>query len=127
MVRDLGRPPDKSWLDRIDRIDGKINSEAVETLRRTTVLLRSKSIALRAVFPAVAKSFWKVNGDVASGVAEQLGSLSANTPDGSIYEDDLFFDTYYHLNEQGREIRARELAAILDRVFETESLTIRSR
>jgi hypothetical protein len=120
MVRHLGRPSQDFWRDHIDRLKGEINAAAVARVKKTAKALRSRGIAFHVVFPAIPKSYWKVNRDLANRVAKHLESLSANTPESSVYEDSLFFDTNYHLNEQGREIRTRELGEILTPVLQIE-------
>jgi hypothetical protein len=55
-----------------------------------------------------------MNGDRAELVASRLKDLAANTPQSGIYDDSYFFDTYYHLNRTGRELRTGQLGEILN-------------
>jgi len=121
MVRHLGMP---SRLFDIGHLRGEINPQAIEKVKKTALALRSRGIGFRVVFPAVTKSFWKVNRDAAADVAKELGSLAANTPESSVYDESLFFNSYYHLSEQGRKIRTRELGAMVDRILQSDSLTV---
>ena len=69
------------------------------------------------VFPGVAAGFWVLNRDLIEHVDAQLSNrLKRTTPQRWIFEDRLFFDTPYHLNRIGREVRTQQLAGVLQAV-----------
>jgi hypothetical protein len=113
LVRHLDRPQPKTWIDPVSRVSDPLNTSAIADVRQMSMLLKSRGIDFCVVFPAVPKSWWQMNGDKADLVAGHLKGLSANTPESAIYDDSNFFDTYYHLNRQGREVRNEALSAIL--------------
>lgn len=113
MVRHLDQPPPSTWLEPVLRINDPVNTAVFDEVEKTSKRLNSKGASLCVVFPAVPKRWWAMNGDRADSVASRLKDLAANTPESSVYGDSSFFDTYYHLNRRGREIRTEQLGAIV--------------
>ena len=113
VVRHVGRAQPSVWIDPVVRIDDELNVDLLKEIQQTAVAFRTQGIGFCVVFPAVPRSFWRTNGDKAALVGERLKEFAANTPESSVYDDKCFFDTPYHLNGPGREIRTRQLATVL--------------
>src|SRR5579871_671884 len=113
MVKHLDEPQPNSWRDPITRINEPLDPHLFKEIDQMAALLESRGVGFCIVYPAVAQSWWRINGDKVGVIADRLKGFAANTPESSVYDDGYFFDTYYHLNRPGRDIRTKELSAIV--------------
>ncbi|MGD1846766.1 MAG: hypothetical protein ACFB10_15360 [Salibacteraceae bacterium] len=93
------------------------NWEAIEAMNRLAATAQKKQVKVFFLYPAFAESEYAKNKKV---IAQLDGVLKTdlqleiiNRPEDFVYPDQLFFDTVYHLNEQGRERRTSDLLRIL--------------
>jgi hypothetical protein len=71
------------------------------------------------VFPTVAATYWKVNQDRIASVASSMpAQWTYTTPAEWVYDDNLFYDTPYHLARPGRDRRTSQLLTTIRQVLE---------
>jgi hypothetical protein len=114
----VGNTDRESLPDRVaassERITGPYNQAAVEAIARCGELLSSRGIEFIVVYPSVSASYWSVNKDLAMQVAERMPARWTRTrPEDWVFDDRLFYDSSYHLNQSGRERRTRQLVLVL--------------
>ena len=71
--------------------------------------------------PPVGPGAWAVNPDCLGLVAARMGGWTRTAPADWVFDDHLFYDTFYHLNRTGRDVRTEQLA----RVLQTETVSAR--
>lgn len=69
------------------------------------------------IYPPIPKSFYQVNNEVINKIENDLKlnnflKVICN-PIDMVYDDTMFFDTYYHLHNEGREDRSNKIAMFL--------------
>jgi hypothetical protein len=99
----------------------------VNRLKELNLKCREKNVKLFLLYPDYAKTEFNLNYEVIKDLQKQIekniGFIKViNTPETFVFDDDLFFDTVYHLNKKGRELRTVLLLKILN-----ENLTEYSR
>jgi hypothetical protein len=98
----------------IDPISGELNPRAFAALKKTAELIVGRGGQVLIVFPAVAASYWSVNQSRIDMVAASMPSQWTRTiPHDWVYQDDLFYDTHYHLAREGRTRRTRQLLIVI--------------
>ncbi len=79
--------------------------------------LQSKNIDVYYVFPNYIKSEYEKNEKAIKQLEDDLlNDLMIeiiSTPEDFIFDDNLFFDSIYHLNKKGREIRTDKLIEVI--------------
>jgi hypothetical protein len=91
-----------------------LNPDAVRIVRQFREELSSRRIGLVIIFSPVSKSYWAVDREAAKTVAAALVGLPVlSRPEDWVFNDDLFFDTAYHLNGLGRKLRSLKLVRLL--------------
>jgi len=77
----------------------------------------SKNINVFYIYPNYPLSEFKKNGIVIAkhenDLSENLKFGILNSPNDFVFEDNLFFDTVYHLNKKGRDIRTKKLVELI--------------
>ncbi|MBL0256825.1 MAG: hypothetical protein IPQ03_04530 [Bacteroidetes bacterium] len=96
--------------DDIDPIKYK-EYEGISMLNDFYKLAKEKDIHIYFMYPNFPVSVFNLNKEVIKryqqDVSEKLLIPVLNTPEDFLYNDSLFFDTVYHLNGKGREIRTK--------------------
>lgn len=94
-----------------------INREAVECLKTFATGNSRRGGTTLLVFPCLQRSHYERNAASIGLVAATLESLGAfaaiSKPEDFVYDDNLFFDTIYHPNALGRELRTEKLISVL--------------
>jgi hypothetical protein len=94
----------------MDRIEGEFNQDAVDVIVRCAKTLAKRGASFVIVFPPVAAGYWAVNQDLAIQVANRLPvELTLKTPQDSVFDDGWFYDSVYHMNRTGRDVRTGRL------------------
>lgn len=97
-----------------------LNPEAGRIVAVLVQRAAARGAAVVYSFPPLARSAYRLSDnqaaveDVHERVREVRGLLVAGTPAGQVYADELFFDSVYHLGQEGRQQRTRRMAAELD-------------
>ena len=95
-------------------ISGEFNRKAIDAIARCAGILTARGVEFVLVYPAVADAWWAVNHDRARQVAGRLpGQPSFIRPEDWVFDNELFYDTPYHLNARGRQQRTERLARLL--------------
>ncbi|SDQ00083.1 hypothetical protein SAMN05428975_5232 [Mucilaginibacter sp. OK268] len=83
--------------------------------------VKKKGATVYYLFPTYQQSTFTLNKKVVTDFAtlfhKNLKCPIINTPDTFVYNDSLYFNSEYHLNKQGREIRTQKLIEILGKTF----------
>ncbi len=97
-----------------EQIHGAFNQHAVDEVAGCATRLMARGVEFLFLYPPVSVSYWAVNGDLARQVAVRMPGRWARTrPEDWVFEDRLFYDTSYHLNRHGRELRTQKLLGVL--------------
>ena len=91
--------------------------DLIEKLNAFNTFAKTKNVSVFYLFPNYTASEYKKNSKV---IAEVYADLQKDLefdivgkPDDFIFDDSLFFDTVYHLNKEGRELRTQKLKQAL--------------
>ncbi|MGN8071715.1 hypothetical protein [Mucilaginibacter sp. 22184] len=99
---------------RLREIDYTDDLQLINTFIETA---ESKGATVYYLFPTYQQSTFTLNkkavNDFATLFHKKLKCPILNTPDTFVYNDSLYFNSEYHLNKQGREIRTQKLIEIL--------------
>lgn len=86
-----------------------LNTKVIDFLVEKDKQLKAKGIRFFILFPSYQRSSYLNNRAAIDELYNKLqhaGLPVLNTPERYVFDDSLFFDTYYHLTRNGREIRS---------------------
>lgn len=90
----------------------------IDVLNNFYAFAKSKNVKVYFFYPCLAESEFKMNQQVINRYANDLaGNLNIeilNKPTDLVYPVSLFYDTYYHLNGEGRELRTKKLIDLIN-------------
>jgi hypothetical protein len=91
--------------------------EGINELNKFYKYANSKNVKVFYIYPNYALSEFEKNRTVIEkfekDMTDNLEFEILNRPHDSVFEDDLFFDTVYHLNKKGREMRTKRLIELI--------------
>jgi hypothetical protein len=91
--------------------------EGIDYLNEFYEYARSKEVCVFFIYPNYPISEFKNNEDVINRYSNDLSNdlkiEIINKPTDFVYSDDLFYDTIYHLNRKGRELRTNKLIQLI--------------
>lgn len=91
--------------------------EGIEKLNSFYKIAQSKKIKVYFLYPTFPESQYATHKDVIkqydTDLRNDLKIPIINKPDSFVFNDSLFFDTVYHLNKLGREVRTKKLLKII--------------
>jgi hypothetical protein len=115
LISHLDRPQPGVLNDKLKMTYAKY--KGIDVLNSFSDYARSKNIKVIFLYPAYCESEYESNKTVIDAYAEDfkkdLKIPILNTPADFVYPDSLFYNTVYHLNKRGRELRTRRLIEIL--------------
>jgi len=92
------------------RMEGEFNQQALDAIARCARRLAARGAGFLVFYPPVAARYWAVNSDLVRQVAARMPEQwTLTTPEEWVFDDRLFYDTAYHLNRVGRELRTKKL------------------
>lgn len=92
------------------RAEGAFNEQAIEAIARSAGRLAARGVGFLVFYPPVSARYWAVNSDLVRQVAAHMPEeWTLTTPEEWVFDDRLFYDTAYHLNRAGRELRTKKL------------------
>jgi hypothetical protein len=114
----VGNSDRESLPDRVagsnERIRGPFNQAAFDAIARCAEILSARGVEFVIIYPSVSASYWSVNHDLAQQVAARMPKQWTRTkPEDWVFDDRLFFDSSYHLNHSGRDVRTHQLIRVL--------------
>ncbi len=93
--------------------------EEIQLLNEFYQFCRARNIEVVFMFPAYAESEFKRNSEAIlrlyDDLQKNLQIPIAGTPQDFVFNDHLFFDSIYHLNRHGRELRTAKVIELLKR------------
>jgi len=93
--------------------------EGIKKLNEFNDYANSNNIKVFFLYPSYPISEYNLNKETiikyANDLSNDLDMLIINKPIDFVYDDSLFFDTVYHLNKIGREMRTNKLVEIIKR------------
>lgn len=107
--------PDREFC-KTGKIDSTINKESMQFLHDFIRTNAEQGIATLVIYPCLAQTFYNHNVNTITDIADAFRENDIqilSTPLDSVYDDNLFFDTPYHLNKRGRENRTIEIIQVL--------------
>lgn len=98
----------------------KINQTSVQHLHNFVTSNSEQGIITATVYPCIQRNHYDNNAATVKKISTALSKGAVNvisTPQEFIYDDDYFFDTFYHLNAKGRTLRTVKMIQILSRAL----------
>ena len=98
--------PSRKHIDSSALISDDINHAAISYLHDFIAMNATKGITTLVACPCLMRSCYLRNATIINAIAGAIDKKSMHarlTPEYFIFNDDLFFDTVYHLNKKGRE------------------------
>ena len=93
-------------------------SEQIEDLNDFELLAKQKGVTVFFTFPAYVESGFERNMSVIKKIEQQyrdsLQIMILGSPENSVMDDRLFYDSPFHLNAQGRKIFSSRLIQLLE-------------
>jgi hypothetical protein len=97
--------------------NAEFNRKAPQVINQFAEQAQTSGAKVYLVFPAVMQSSCSLTQtqfqNIYKFLTTNLKILILSRPEDSCYPDTYFFDTYYHLNRAGRQLRALELVKLL--------------
>lgn len=119
MVAHLGRPglnPDSIFVGPMPALAG-FNSEIVADLNKFGRVARARGARTRFLFPSYIDRAYAINSaridSLRVRLAEQMNVPIVGTAADFVFPSAMFFDTRYHLNEEGRRVRTLRMIEVL--------------
>jgi hypothetical protein len=97
-----------------------INQISVQYLHDFIVANIDRGVTTVVVYPCLQRSYYRNNASTVSMIAKALsekGIHVSSTQQDFVYNDDLFFDTIYHLNARGRQLRTEKMIQVLSKAL----------
>ncbi len=108
---------DKSKDLKFYNFNGVVNVAVIEFLNSINSQIKRKGAKFFISFPSLCSSTYKKNKKTIIAIEKKLKKYGdfkiLDTPKDHVYEDELFYDTSYHLNGDGVTIRSKKLASEL--------------
>lgn len=114
-------------FSKTSRLEKKLNEEAVQFLHNFVVTNTKQGISTMVIYPGMADTFYFRNADTIIAIAEAFRIHTIDvlaTPQDCVYDDNLFFDSVYHLNKRGREKRTIKMIQSLANVLHNKTPAI---
>ncbi len=87
--------------------------EGIAVIKKYIEAVHKKGGDVCLIFPPISKTAFSLNGSVFNKYYKELKNIPGNkvlcTPSEMVFADSLFFDTFYHLNKEGRKIRTERV------------------
>ena len=102
------------------KYEGGLNHDSITLMDRFHGKMQEKGVKVYFLFQAVQKATYEAQSDnihLASQHVKQLKLKALNTPEECVYTDNFFFDSPYHLNDEGIELRTRQIINALRTVL----------
>ena len=93
--------------------NSKITNSTINYLEKFIEQSRKREIKIILLPPVFQKSSYKINEENIKEISNSLITKFEVEPEVFSYDDNLFFDTAYHLNRQGVDLRTKEIIKIL--------------
>ena len=93
--------------------NSKITNSTINYLEKFIEQSRKREIKIILLPPVFQKSSYKINEEKIKEISNSLITKFEVEPEVFSYDDNLFFDTAYHLNRQGVDLRTKEIIKIL--------------
>lgn len=91
--------------------------EGIQAINDFNEYAQTLDVKVFFVFPNYPASFFELNKEVIkkleSDINQYLQSEILNTPQDFVFPDDYFYDTVFHLNGKGRQIRTQKLIELI--------------
>ncbi|MEL7570991.1 MAG: hypothetical protein AAGU14_10610 [Eubacteriaceae bacterium] len=97
-------------------VDSKYNTETIKNIMKYSAYANSKGARVYLTYPSLMNTSYLASRDKVHKVEYTLNKSEINivgTPEEFVYNDNLFYDTRYHLNGEGRNIRTNDLIKVI--------------
>jgi hypothetical protein len=114
MIAHLCMPNRKAILANV--LAGDVNGAAVDYLHDFTARNERHGVTTVLIYPCLPKTYYSSHAAIIGSIAGALtkgGVRTLCSPSDFTYNDDLFFDSVYHLNAQGRQLRTAKMIQTL--------------
>lgn len=91
------------------KLNAPVNIKIIQFLKDKQAQLKQKGVQLVILFPAYQQTSFNNNQKAIGELYKLLQKEKlpvCNIPERYVFADSLFYDTYYHLTKNGREIRS---------------------
>lgn len=99
-----------------------VDQETIEFLNDYIEYCNNRSAQVYFSYPSIPKNRYEEHVDLIKGLEDKLNTELKcdviSTPENYVYGNEMFFDTVYHLNSKGREIRTLQVLNDLERVIQ---------
>jgi hypothetical protein len=116
VISHLERPSPKVYKDQLYLYEYS-KWAGIEELNKFQIFAKLISVQVFFIYPPFPKTMFDRNELVlehfSADISHRLAIPILNKPVDFVFPDSLFFDTMYHLNKKGREIRTAELIRII--------------
>lgn len=104
--------PNKKLSSDSKPIDTNINQAAVRYLANFIATNSEHGVTTLVLYPCIARSYYIRRSSLIAILSKAIsnsGIIISSSPQNFIYDDNMFFDTHYHLNAHGRKLRTEEI------------------
>ena len=108
--------PNQMYSKKYSVLSADINQASVQYLHNFISTNDNRGIITLVIYPSVARSYYiqqEASITMISGALRNKGIKILSPPQDVIYDDDLFYDTYSHLNARGRKLRSEKIIQTL--------------
>lgn len=112
-VAHLEQPSQLKISEHIPPLESTPSRLSLQAIENFTLYADSKGVQVLFTFPPLARSYFESNreaiGAIERGVQEIPKLVVIDRPKDHEYDDDMFFDSEYHLNKVGRNMRTEQI------------------
>lgn len=102
-----------------EQIDGSFNYETIELLENFCRFTKSKKASTFILFPCIQESGYQKFISKIKEIEEQIGKSNLKTiskPERYIFKDEMMFNSQYHLNKKGVDVRTEKILEDLKKI-----------
>lgn len=93
-----------------------INQNALKYIKAYNAARSTAGVTILMVYPCLEQSYYQRNAEAIAAIAgalKEAGIQTLSAPQDFVYDNGMFFDTIYHMNAKGRELRTGRMIETL--------------
>jgi len=126
LISHLGVAWSEELEDGIIPPDGAIDPQVIGLMQAFGAQMQARGVDVMVSYTPITRAFYEQHAATLNEVHARIGRSpplnTPSTPEAFAYDESFFFDTVYHLNAEGRELRTQRLIEDMERHLQGDSM-----